>query len=58
MSLIACPECGKTISSQAWKCVHCGYPLGMNSKAVKMTIYSIGAILWGLLILNWILHAN
>ena len=27
MSLIKCPECGKEISSNADKCIYCGYPL-------------------------------
>lgn len=27
MALIKCPECGKEISNQSDKCIHCGYPL-------------------------------
>jgi hypothetical protein len=28
MSIIACPECGKNVSSQAAICRHCGFELG------------------------------
>lgn len=27
MALINCPECGKEISDQSDKCIHCGFPL-------------------------------
>lgn len=27
MALIDCPECGKKISDQSDKCIHCGFPL-------------------------------
>ena len=27
MAMITCPECGKEISDQSEKCIHCGYPL-------------------------------
>ena len=32
MSIIACPECGKKISSQAAICSHCGFQLGEVSE--------------------------
>lgn len=32
MAIINCPECGKEISDKAEKCVHCGYPLNLQSK--------------------------
>ncbi len=31
MSLIKCPECGKEISSNADKCIYCGYPLAKDT---------------------------
>lgn len=30
MALIICPECGKEVSNQSDKCVHCGYPIHIN----------------------------
>lgn len=27
MALIQCPDCGKKVSSEAEKCVRCGFPL-------------------------------
>ena len=35
MALINCPECGKEISNQTEKCIHCGYPLGSGKKETK-----------------------
>jgi len=32
MSIIACPECGKKISSRASLCSHCGFELGEVSE--------------------------
>jgi hypothetical protein len=32
MSIIACPECGKKISSRAALCSHCGFQLGQASE--------------------------
>lgn len=31
MALIKCPECGKEISDKATNCIHCGYPLELQS---------------------------
>ncbi len=36
MALINCPECGKEISDQVEKCIHCGYPLKDNSIDKKL----------------------
>lgn len=33
MPLIACPDCGHKISDLAATCIHCGRPLGANSKS-------------------------
>ena len=38
MALINCPECGKEISNQSDKCVHCGYPLHTNNIEQNNTI--------------------
>jgi hypothetical protein len=32
MSIIACPECGKKVSSRAAICAHCGFQLGDASE--------------------------
>lgn len=34
MALIKCPECGKEISDMSETCIHCGYPLKKEKKAV------------------------
>ena len=34
MSLIACPECGKEISTEATTCTACGYPLAKRTDGV------------------------
>ena len=31
MALIKCPECGKEISDKSINCIHCGYPLDLQS---------------------------
>ncbi len=31
MALIECPSCGKGISHNAFKCMHCGYELKVNT---------------------------
>ena len=38
MALISCPECGKEISNQSDKCVHCGYPLHTNNIEQNNTV--------------------
>lgn len=35
MALINCPECGKEISDQAPKCIHCGFVLNQAAPVVK-----------------------
>lgn len=47
MALIKCPECGKEISDEAKKCIHCGYVLKKNvsdRKKFKFIIIAIIAI--------------
>ena len=31
MALIKCPECGKEIPDKSINCIHCGYPLDLQS---------------------------
>ena len=42
MALIKCHECGKEISDRAQACIHCGCPLAIITKSVKikMPLYS------------------
>lgn len=37
MALIKCPECGKSVSSEAVSCIHCGYPLEKNRETLEST---------------------
>ena len=41
MALIACPDCGKDISSNAQSCIHCGAPINaqppQNPQVTKVT---------------------
>lgn len=44
MSLILCPECGKSVSDKSNQCIHCGFPLSeyVNQKKLySVTITSI-----------------
>lgn len=43
MSLITCPECGKSVSSEAAACLSCGYPIKPLPVAAKKT-----GLWWGL----------
>lgn len=42
MALINCPDCGKEVSNKAFACIHCGCPLQLSPKSVKikMPLYS------------------
>lgn len=42
MALIKCPECGKEISDRVQACIHCGCPLIVTTKHVriKMPLFS------------------
>lgn len=39
MALINCPECNKEVSDKAEVCIHCGYPLRIDSYTLKITGY-------------------
>lgn len=41
MSLIKCPECGKEISSEAKRCIHCGYRKGLSKKTKSYIIIAL-----------------
>lgn len=38
MSMISCPECGKSISEKAFYCPSCGYPLNENAASTSVLI--------------------
>lgn len=38
MALIRCPECGNQISDESKVCIHCGYPLDLNTKEEQKEI--------------------
>lgn len=44
MALIKCPECGKEISNKSTTCIHCGYPLSIDTK--EQTLYCLYAPMW------------
>lgn len=35
MAITKCPECGKDVSDQAEKCIHCGFPLTVKKGKKK-----------------------
>jgi TM2 domain-containing membrane protein YozV len=40
MALIRCPECGRSVSEQAWTCPSCGYPLrGCRDEGRSFDLY-------------------
>ena len=45
MALIKCPECGKEISDNSTKCIHCGSPI-KNEKQNKKLLFIIIVILF------------
>jgi uncharacterized membrane protein YvbJ len=58
MALIACPECGRQVSSAAPACPQCGYPVsgvGKSGRVIDSNVASkaVGAI-GGWLIFPWI----
>ena len=42
MALIKCPECGKEISDKSINCIHCGYPLDLQSSQPVNTEINLG----------------
>src|SRR2546421_1673725 len=46
MALLACPECGRSVSSAATSCPHCGNPLGAGRLAVPAGSQSTERVLW------------
>lgn len=47
MSLIYCPECSKSISSDAKSCPHCGLPLEEKKIKVTHTVTRYSSSGWG-----------
>lgn len=41
MSCIACPECGKEVSSEAKSCIHCGYPLKRKDSVIPKKVIAV-----------------
>ena len=42
MSLIQCPECGRSVSDKSIQCIHCGYPI--REMMADEKLYSISII--------------
>jgi hypothetical protein len=47
MTLVTCPECGKSLSDKAFACPHCGIPTGKNCPYFGYE-YRSERTLWGL----------
>ena len=52
MALVACPECGKSVSSEASSCPHCGYkknpyvnPDPWTKFSVYLSLFALVAII-------------
>ncbi len=56
MSLIVCPECGKTVSNQASVCINCGYPVNTESRQNTnvQTIEATGKIFKAAEVVGWV----
>ena len=48
MSLIACPECSREVSSYAVACPSCGYPTQCNLPRARLLFYSVVCVLFAL----------
>jgi membrane protein YdbS with pleckstrin-like domain len=46
MALLACPECGRSVSSSAASCPQCGHPLGAGRLAVPAEARGAERVLW------------
>lgn len=57
MNLIACPACGKNISTQAKACPHCGAPTPRRSHRNKIIIL-IALLIVAAFLFNWLLTSN
>ena len=60
VSLIKCPECGKSISSVSDKCTYCGYPLNKVSqkKKIKQFVVSTKFVVIIIAVLGMIILGN
>jgi len=54
MALVKCPECGKEVSSTAYKCPNCSYVLNKPKRGVTGTIFKFLFILFNLIMIIWI----
>jgi len=52
MALVKCPECGKEISDEAWRCPHCDYRL----RSFQLTEYLSAAL--GAVVVAYIIAAQ
>lgn len=52
MALVACPECGKQVSTEARTCPHCGSPTPLAAKWAQFRIVT-GVVLLVLAIIIW-----
>jgi hypothetical protein len=50
MALVACPECGKEVSQEAFACPGCGKPLRNPLRVVGKGFLKYAVVTWALLI--------
>lgn len=54
MALIACPECGRQVSSAAASCPHCGHPLRLRADANTGLLAKLATVVGAWLVVPWI----
>lgn len=54
MAMIPCKECGKEVSSKAFKCPNCGTRLRKAKRGVFGKIFKWSFVLFNLLMLLWV----
>lgn len=58
MSLINCPECGASVSSEATKCPSCGVQLRKPTRSFFGKLVKWGFVIWNILMAFWLVSGS
>ena len=54
MSLVACPECEQQVSTSAYRCPHCGYPLNRGRRTLIVLLVAAGVLVVSLVLIRFL----